>query len=31
MSIINLVMEKKLYVWNGVVEKANADFEEGHL
>ena len=30
MSIINCVvrlMEKKLNVWNGVVEKANADFE----
>ena len=26
-EVKHLVMEKKLNVWNGVVEKANADFE----
>ena len=34
-EVKHLVMEKKLNVWNGVVEKANADFEArrnfGHL
>ena len=26
-EVKHLVMEKKFDVWNGVVEKANADFE----
>ena len=26
-EVKHLVMEKKLNIWNGVVEKANADFE----
>ena len=27
MRLSILVMEKKLNIWNGVVEKANADYE----